>query len=305
MLACIPNISNRIKPIDSSGKLNGPQNENQNKRLVKLKNRFGKTIGEGGYSVVKRVVHKITGAQYACKIMQAPKPGHSNLDGLTQYDITLEIQTWSQLKHENVIRFKEFFKNRDNIYIISEYCSGGELLNYFIENNDKVTVDDTRIIFRQILKGIEYLHSQGVVHRDIKLENILLKKPNDISRIAIADFGFAKRSYHDNMNTICGSPQYIAPEIIASATINKAYGAQVDLWSTGVLFYWIVIGYPPFHDNCEPRMYQQVLSGKFRKDEEWNKLPEDTKDLIEKLLEIDSKKRLTAKQALNHKFFKK
>lgn len=179
----------------------------------------GRTIGAGGFSVVKLVTHKETEEEWACKRMHLPPPGtDSNEYGSTRDDILKEIDILMSLNHPNIIHVKEYFEESSRVYIIMEYLAGGELLEVLI-NKGRYTEDDARIIFKQLIEGVKYLHAKGIVHRDLKLDNLLLVKPGDIQAIKIADFGLAKKYMQSSLQTVCGTPHYIAPEVIKASWI--------------------------------------------------------------------------------------
>jgi calcium/calmodulin-dependent protein kinase I len=163
---------------------------------------------------------------------------------------------------------------------------------------------DAKACMKQLLKGIEYLHSRNIAHRDLKLENLLLMKKNDISRVKIVDFGLAKRAAESHLETICGTPQYVAPEVIQGVPGNK-YDPKVDMWSAGVIMFILLGGYPPFYDEHEPRLFQKIRRGLFSFDDPvWNDVSGTAKDLIKKLLVVAPAERLSAAQALAHEWFR-
>ena len=175
---------------------------------------MGRTIGAGGFSVVKLAMNKATGEVWACKRMHLPSPGCStNESGSSRDEVLKEIDILMSLDHPNIIYIKEYFEEESRVYIIMEYLEGGELLDVLI-NKGRYTEDDARVIFKQLIEGVRYLHGKGIVHRDLKLDNLLLTKPGNIHKIKIADFGLAKKYAQSSLSTICGTPHYIAPEVI-------------------------------------------------------------------------------------------
>ena len=171
---------------------------------------------------MKLATDKITGEVWACKIMTLPPPGQTAGDGeSTREDILKEIDILMSLHHPNIIFLKEYFEEPGRVYIIMEYLEGGELLEALL-NKEKgrdgleahYSEADARLLFKQIVAGVKYMHDIGIVHRDLKLENLLLSKPGDVRSIKIADFGLAKKYGHAQLSTICGTPQYVAPEVI-------------------------------------------------------------------------------------------
>jgi serine/threonine protein kinase len=155
------------------------------------------------------------------------------------------------------------------VYIIMELLAGGELLTALLDKGKGAdgteahySEADARVIFRQLLGGVKYMHDTGIVHRDLKLENLLLSKPGDIGTIKIADFGLAK-SQAAALSTICGTPQYVAPEVIQGGREPYTYGAECDLWSCGVILFILLGGYPPFYDESEPRLFKKIREGRY------------------------------------------
>ncbi|KXZ52376.1 hypothetical protein GPECTOR_9g420 [Gonium pectorale] len=254
-----------------------------------------------GFSVVKLAADRATGVEYACKIMALPPVGQEvGENENTREDIFKEIDLLCGMNHENVIFLKEYFEEGNKVYLITELLTGGELLEAVLKRGS-YSEAEARLCFVQVLRGIEYLHSKNVVHRDLKLENLLLAKQDDISLVKIADFGLAKHAVN-GMQTICGTPQYVAPEVIVGAK-GHVYGPGVDMWSAGVVLYILLGGYPPFWSDSEPQLFDMIRKGKYSfGDPVWNKVSESAKDLIRKLLVVDPTKRLSATEALQHQF---
>jgi calcium/calmodulin-dependent protein kinase I len=271
--------------------------------------KIGKTIGTGGFSVVKRVVDRDTGENMACKIMTLPPEGASAGDGeSTRMDIFKEIDIIMSLRHDNIIYMKEYFEESGRVYVIMEYLAGGELLEALLRkdkgedgNEPHYSEQDARVIFKQLIEAVKYMHDKQIVHRDLKLENMLLKKPNDIRTIKIADFGLAKKYGHAALSTICGTPQYVAPEVIKGGNTPYTYGKECDLWSCGVILFILLGGYPPFYDESEPRLFRKIREGiPDMNDPVWDEVSKEAKDLIMKLLDVDPPSRLTVEGVLEH-----
>jgi serine/threonine protein kinase len=157
-------------------------------------------------------------------------------------------------------------------------------------------------VFVRLIKGIQYIHTKNVVHRDLKLENLLLQNKDDITSIKIADFGLAKRAMNGYMETVCGTPQYVAPEVIKPVP-GVVYGPECDLWSAGVVLFTILAGYPPFYNENTPALFRQIRKGAFNFDDPvWDEVSDDAKDLIQKLLTVSPQDRITSEGCLQHKW---
>mmetsp|Transcript_31973 Transcript_31973/g.75979 ORF Transcript_31973/g.75979 Transcript_31973/m.75979 type:complete len:327 (+) Transcript_31973:241-1221(+) len=278
-----------------------PHNPNAGKS-VRDYYKIGKTLGTGGFSVVKLATEKATGTEWACKIMTLPKEGQAvSEEENSREDIFYEIDILCRLQHESVMYLKEYFEEEDKVFLITELLTGGELLDAVIDRG-YYTEEDARQVFVQLIKGIKYLHSKNIVHRDLKLENLLLAGKDDITTIKIADFGLAKRAMNGYMETVCGTPQYVAPEVIKPIP-GVVYGPECDLWSAGVVLFTILAGYPPFYNENTPALFRQIRKGAFSFDDPvWDDVSDDAKDLIRKLLTVSPEDRLTTDGALNHKW---
>lgn len=266
--------------------------------------KVGKTLGTGGFSVVKLATDRATGEQWACKIMSLPPPGQKyNENESSRADIFKEIELLMALKHHNIVLMKEYFEEGNKVFLIMEMLGGGELLDAVLEKG-RYSEADAQAVFLQIMRAIQYLHSRGIVHRDLKLENLLLVNKKDISHVKIADFGLARRYAGPSaLTTICGTPQYVAPEIIKGGPAR--YGPECDLWSAGVILFILLGGYPPFYDESEPRLFEKIRKGKFNfNDEVWAAVSADAKDMISGLLAVDPQKRLTVEQVFEHPWCK-
>ena len=207
-----------------------------------------------------------------------------------------EIRVQQQMRNENVVQLIDLLQDTINYYIIIEYCSKGELFSYIVSKN-KLTENEARVFFRQILNGLSYIHSMNVAHRDLKPENILL----DIDgRAKISDFGLSK--YIDKygmVSTSCGSPVYVSPEVISGCLYDPK---KSDMWSAGVIFYAMVTGQLPWTKRNKIQLYEQIKHAKFSIPEY---LSNDCADFIKSMVNLNTEKRLTANQALQHKFMTK
>lgn len=269
--------------------------------LVKDIYKLEETLGTGGFSVVKLAVEISTNRKYACKVMKLPEVGTRTTSAeSTREDIFKEIEIMVGLDHENVVYLKEYFQEGNVVYLIMELLTGGELLDAVLAKGS-YSEADACLCMLQLLRGLCYLHSQWVAHRDVKLENLLLAAPADITSIKIADFGLAaKTEPNGTMTTVCGTPQYVAPEVIVGdATVR--YTHSCDIWAAGVVLFVLLGGYPPFYDEDEPRLFNLIRAGHLKFDDPvWNAISPLAKDLVSKLLVADPGQRLSAQAALEH-----
>ncbi|XP_023723485.1 calcium/calmodulin-dependent protein kinase type 1 isoform X2 [Cryptotermes secundus] len=200
------------------------------------------------------------------------------------------------LKHPNIVQLLETFEDKHKVYLIMELVTGGELFDRIVEKGS-YTEKDASDLIRQVLEAVDYMHEQGVVHRDLKPENLLYYSPDEDSKIMISDFGLSKMEDSGVMATACGTPGYVAPEVLA----QKPYGKAVDVWSIGVISYILLCGYPPFYDENDANLFAQILKGEFEFDAPyWDDISDSAKDFIRQLMCVDVEKRYTCRQALAH-----
>lgn len=245
---------------------------------------LGKVIGEGAYGKVRLGTHRITSTRVAIK--QIPKAMSASL--------TREIHHHRQLHHPNVTQMFEVIATESHIWIVTELCCGGELFDYLAEKG-RLSERESSIIFGQLALAVAYLHEKGIVHRDLKLENVLL---DERCHVKLGDFGFT-REYDRGvyMETFCGTTGYAAPEMLQG---KRYLGPEVDVWSMGVILYCLLTGTLPFDDDDEAVMKEKVIKGQYE-DPEW--LSTDARDLIRSILEADPAKRLTIPQILASPWF--
>ena len=162
------------------------------------------------------------------------------------------------LSHKNIVKLYEVIDTPDELYLVMEYCSGGEIFDYLVSHG-RMKDKDARKYFRQILGAVEYCHKHHIIHRDLKAENLLL---DENMNVKVADFGFSNHfNPGEKLNTWCGSPPYAAPELFQ----GKEYsGPEVDIWSLGVVLYVLVCGALPFDGSSLPKLRARVLAGKFQ-----------------------------------------
>ena len=258
-------------------------------------------LGSGSFGKVYLAQNKFTKEKVALKQIKK-----SNKDLLSDGEIKDEIEILKTLDHPDIVRIIESFNTKDSYVLVTEYCEGGEL---FDQVKNQLSETQIAVIFKQLLSGLAYLHSHNIVHRDLKLENILIQETEkskttgeDLFNIKIIDFGTAR--IFDNKKrkpqSIVGSSYYIAPEVL-----KQKYNKECDLWSVGVILYMFIVGHAPFDGVDDDEITDNIQKGVYRKDDKrWKKASKEVKDLIQKLLVYQPKKRLTALQALKHPWFK-
>ena len=158
-----------------------------------------------------------------------------------------------ELDHPNIFKIYEFYQDKDNFYLISEYLEGGDLFTY-ISSIDKIDEKQVFIIMEQIISVVNYLHKHNIVHRDLKPENMMLAKKNDAFNIKIIDFGTSKR-FHDGdvFKLALGTCYYVAPEVI-----RRQYDKKADIWSCGIILYILLCGYPPFTGDSDVEIMKSI-----------------------------------------------
>ncbi|XP_026219659.1 calcium/calmodulin-dependent protein kinase 1Da [Anabas testudineus] len=252
---------------------------------------FKEVLGTGAFSEVVLAQEKLTGRMFAVKCIpkKALKGKESSIEN--------EIAVLRKIKHENIVALEDIYESPDHLYLIMQLVSGGELFDRIVEKGF-YTEKDASTLIRQVLDAVNYLHRMGIVHRDLKPENLLYFNPQDESKIMISDFGLSKmEGSGDVMSTACGTPGYVAPEVLA----QKPYSKAVDCWSIGVIAYILLCGYPPFYDENDSKLFEQILKADYEFDAPyWDDISDSAKDFIGSLMEKDPAKRFTCEQALRH-----
>jgi len=247
-------------------------------------------LGNGNYSVVRKAIDLESGDNVAVKCIDKRKLSKEDDEALK-----IEVSILNELRHPNIITLYDWFEDPKTYYIVTEYMQGGELFDRVVKK-EFYSEEDAQKVVRTLAEVINFCHSKGIAHRDLKPENILMKDEKDDSAIKIADFGFA-RKVGDGLTTACGTPGYVAPEIIN----GKPYGMTVDIWSLGVIIYILLCGYPPFYNANQAQLFKLIREGKFVFDSPyWDPISASAKDLIKGCLTVDISKRLTIEGVLNH-----
>ncbi|KAF9586549.1 Protein kinase [Lunasporangiospora selenospora] len=247
------------------------------------------TLGVGSFGKVKRAVHSITGHTVAIKIINRNKVVNQDMFAR----VKREIQYLKLLRHPHIIKLYEVISTPTSIYMVIEYA-GGELFNYIVDNT-RLSEDEARRFFQQIVCAIEYCHRHKIVHRDLKPENLLLDPSMNVK---IADFGLSNiMTDGDFLKTSCGSPNYAAPEVIS----GKLYaGPEVDVWSCGVILYVMLCGRLPFDDDYIPLLFKKINGGIYSLP---SFLSPETKYLLTSMLVVDPLKRITIAEIRQNAWF--
>lgn len=244
-------------------------------------------IGSGGFAKVKLAYHALTGEKVAIKIMDKKRLG----DELPR--VTTEIAAMKELCHQHICKLFQVIETETRFFLVLEYCPEGELFDYIV-SKDRLEEDEARIFFRQIISAVAFIHNTGFAHRDLKPENLLL---DDNQNIKLIDFGLCAKPQGGmdcHLATLCGSPAYAAPELIAG---RQYLGSEADLWSMGVLLYALLCGYLPFDDENIAQLYKKIKIGYYTTPD-W--LSPGSRMLISQLLQVDPKKRIPMSALLNH-----
>ena len=248
-------------------------------------------LGSGAYAVAKKIVHKETGEEYAVKIIQK-----KHLEQRERDRLTMETNILKRVRHPNIIALKAVCETDDELFLIMELAEGGELFEHIV-NQGAYSEDVAIDITQQIVSAISYLHDLNIVHRDIKPENILLKRKGTLE-LKLADFGLSKMfDATVRMQTTCGSPGYVAPEVLT----DDLYGREVDMWSVGVITYVLLSGFPPFYSENIKELFQQIMIAKYDFPAQyWSTVSDPAKDFVRKLLVRNPASRMSAGMALEH-----
>lgn len=265
---------------------------NYKKGLIENDYIIGDVVGSGAFATVRKVTNKSSGQIRALKIIKK----QNSSDSSRMY---LEVEILKKLVHPNIMQIFEFYEDKKNFYIITEWCDGGELFDMIVDKGS-FNEDEAAWILKQLISAMNYIHTSNIVHRDLKPENILLDTKKD-NIIKIIDWGTA-RFFEKNkkMNKVSGTPYYIAPEVLF-----EKYDEKCDVWSCGVILYILLCGYPPFNGDTDNEILNKIKSGKFVfPNEEWGVVSDDAKDLIKKMLTFNPSDRYSASDCLNHIWLK-
>ncbi|XP_041430241.1 calcium/calmodulin-dependent protein kinase type II delta chain isoform X19 [Xenopus laevis] len=250
-------------------------------------------LGKGAFSVVRRCIKINIGQEYAAKIINTKK-----LSARDHQKLEREAKICRLLKHPNIVRLHDSISEEGFHYLVFDLVTGGELFEDIVAREYYSEADASHCI-QQILEAVLHCHQMGVVHRDLKPENLLLASKLKGAAVKLADFGLAIEVQGDQQAWFgfAGTPGYLSPEVLR----KDPYGKPVDMWACGVILYILLVGYPPFWDEDQHRLYQQIKAGAYDfPSPEWDTVTPEAKDLINKMLTINPAKRINATEALRH-----
>ncbi|KAF5906408.1 calcium/calmodulin-dependent protein kinase type II subunit gamma-like isoform X7, partial [Clarias magur] len=250
-------------------------------------------LGKGAFSVVRRCVKKSTGQEYAAKIINTKK-----LTARDHQKLEREARICRLLKHSNIVRLHDSIAEESFHYLVFDLVTGGELFEDIVAREYYSEADASQCI-NQILESVNHIHQHDIVHRDLKPENLLLASKMKGAAVKLADFGLAIEVQGDQQAWFgfAGTPGYLSPEVLR----KDPYGKPVDIWACGVILYILLVGYPPFWDEDQHKLYQQIKAGAYDfPSPEWDTVTPEAKNLINQMLTINPAKRITAEQALKH-----
>ncbi|XP_069609362.1 calcium/calmodulin-dependent protein kinase type II subunit gamma isoform X7 [Dendrobates tinctorius] len=250
-------------------------------------------LGKGAFSVVRRCVKKSSNQEYAAKIINTKK-----LSARDHQKLEREARICRLLKHPNIVRLHDSISEEGFHYLVFDLVTGGELFEDIVAREYYSEADASHCI-HQILESVNHIHQHDIVHRDLKPENLLLASKCKGAAVKLADFGLAIEVQGDQQAWFgfAGTPGYLSPEVLR----KDPYGKPVDIWACGVILYILLVGYPPFWDEDQHKLYQQIKAGAYDfPSPEWDTVTPEAKNLINQMLTINPAKRITADQALKH-----
>ncbi|KAG0168116.1 calcium calmodulin-dependent protein kinase type 1G [Apophysomyces sp. BC1034] len=262
---------------------------------VPCKYKTGKVLGSGSYAVVKEAMHIETNKFYAVKVI------NKKLMEGREHMLRNEINVLRKVSqgHKNILSLVDYFETLHNLYLVTDLAVGGELFDRICQKGSYFERDAVNVV-RTVTDAAAYLHDNGIVHRDLKPENLIFRTLDEDSELLVADFGLSRIIGTDKfhaLKTTCGTPGYMAPEILKKA----GHGQPVDVWSIGVITYFLLCGYTPFERDNNIAEMNAIIRGDYTFDEEyWSGISDEAKDFIRRCLTVDPEKRISAREALQH-----
>jgi len=256
----------------------------------------GKLLGKGGFAKVYMCTSMDTNRTYAVKIV--PK---ANLKKTrARQKLQAEIKIHRSLKHKHICEYKHFFEDKNNCYILLELCHN-QSMNELIKRRKRLTEPEVKYYLSQLLQSIQFMHEKNVIHRDLKLGNLFLDKH---LKIKVGDFGLASKlsASDEKRKTICGTPNYIAPEVIEGDKEKRGHSFEVDIWSMGVIFYTLLIGKPPYESKDVKSTYQRILRNEYSFPSHIP-ISQHARDLISSMLQTRPDQRPSVEKIMDHPFF--
>ncbi|XP_063984767.1 calcium/calmodulin-dependent protein kinase type II alpha chain isoform X3 [Diachasmimorpha longicaudata] len=250
-------------------------------------------LGKGAFSVVRRCVQKSTGLEFAAKVINTKKLSQRDFQKLER-----EARICRKLQHPNIVRLHESIQEENCHYLVFDLVTGGELFEDIVAREFYSEADASHCI-QQILESVHHCHHNGIVHRDLKPENLLLASKAKGAAVKLADFGLAIELQGDAQAWygFAGTPGYLSPEVLK----KEPYGKPVDIWACGVILYILLVGYPPFWDEDQHRLYSQIKAGAYDyPSPEWDTVTPEARNLINQMLTVNPTRRITASEALRH-----
>lgn len=270
---------------------------------------FKDILGTGAFSEVRLAEDQSNPGKYVAikcirkkLLSNSPQSVHA-YNGAESREEALknEIMALRRLQHPNIVQLLDVLEDDNFYYLVMELVTGGELFDRIVQRGSYTERDASHLI-QQVLLATEYMHSKDVVHRDLKPENLLYYDSTDDSKIMVSDFGLSKIETKEiNMATACGTPGYVAPEVLCVRDGKSTYGKKVDCWSIGVIAYILLCGYPPFYDENDNELFRQIRLAEYEFDSPyWDNISDSAKDFIRHLMEKNPEKRYSCTEALKH-----
>ncbi|XP_059163941.1 calcium/calmodulin-dependent protein kinase type II delta chain-like isoform X14 [Physella acuta] len=255
-------------------------------------------LGKGAFSIVRRCVQKATGLEFAAKIINTKKLSARASNNNDHQKLEREARICRLLKHPNIVRLHDSIQDEGFHYLVFDLVTGGELFEDIVAREFYSEADASHCM-QQILESVNYCHQHGIVHRDLKPENLLLASKAKGAAVKLADFGLAIEVQGEQQAWFgfAGTPGYLSPEVLR----KDPYGKPVDIWACGVVLYILLVGYPPFWDEDQHRLYAQIKAGAYDyPSPEWDTVTPEAKNLINSMLTVNPAKRINASEALKH-----